>query len=126
MTSVLGDATPVYSLQVWHGLNIALIKSVLALLGGIAFYVLLRRYFALATRDRAPLPARFNAAQLYDGAMLRLDLAASWLVRRLGTQRLQAQMLWLIVALVGVPLVLVQPLPRFDRLVFSAPTRCSR
>lgn len=119
VASVLGERTPIYSLQIWHGFNVPLLKSVIALLGGIAFYILLRKYYALATRDKTPLLNRFNAAQAYETAILRLGVAASWLVQWLGTQRLQPQMLLLMVALVGVPLSLVQPLPEFDKPVFA-------
>lgn len=119
VASVLGERTPIYSLQIWHGFNVPLLKSVIALLGGIAFYILLRKYYALATRDKTPLLNRFNAAQAYETAILRLGVAASWLVKWLGTQRLQPQMLLLMVALVGVPLLLVQPLPEFDKPVFA-------
>ncbi len=76
---------------------------------------MLRKYFALATRDKTPLLNRFNGAQAYETTILRLGVAASWLVKWLGTQRLQPQMLLLMVALVGIPLLLVQPLPTFAK-----------
>jgi multicomponent K+:H+ antiporter subunit A len=46
--------------------------------------------------------------------MLRLGMAASWLVRWVGTRRLQPQLLLMMVALVAVPLLLVEPLPVAD------------
>src|SRR3712207_5581996 len=40
--SVLGDDVPTYSLSVWHGLNLPLLMSVIALAGGAALYLLLQ------------------------------------------------------------------------------------
>src|SRR5690606_27089379 len=34
--SILGEATPQYSLEVWHGLSQPLLMSVVALIGGVA------------------------------------------------------------------------------------------
>ena len=119
VASVLGEHTPAFSLQIWHGFNVPLLKSVIALLGGITFYILLRKYFALATRDKTPLLNRFNGAQAFETTILRLGVAASWLVKWLSTQRLQPQMLLLMVALVGIPLLLVQPLPKFAKPVIA-------
>ena len=39
--SVLGPATPDYSLALWHGINAPLVMSVVALAGGTALYALL-------------------------------------------------------------------------------------
>src|SRR5690606_1829197 len=44
--SVLGQSTPQYSLSIWHGFNIALLMSLLALVLGCAIYVVFRNYFA--------------------------------------------------------------------------------
>jgi multicomponent K+:H+ antiporter subunit A len=119
VASILGEHMPEFSLQVWHGFNIALLKSIIALAGGVAFYVVLRRYYALATRGDAPVLNRFSGAQAYETAILRLGMAAAWLVTWLGTQRLQSQLLLMMVALVGVPLLLARPLPVFDMAMLA-------
>jgi multicomponent K+:H+ antiporter subunit A len=111
--SVLGRDIPLYDLGIWHGFNLALTMSMVALSGGVLFYIVLRRYFALASKDRVPLLHRFKGAQAYENAMLALFLSASWLVDRLGTRRLQPQLLLIILALIGLPLLLVRPLPGF-------------
>ncbi|WP_141104151.1 hydrogen gas-evolving membrane-bound hydrogenase subunit E, partial [Noviherbaspirillum denitrificans] len=111
VASVLGEHLPAFSLQVWHGFNIALFKSVIALVGGILFYVVLRQRYALAMRTDAPVLQRFSGAQAYETAILRLGTAAAWVVKWFGTKRLQPQLLLLMVALVGVPLLIVHPLP---------------
>ncbi|SMP77328.1 monovalent cation/H+ antiporter subunit A [Noviherbaspirillum suwonense] len=111
--SVLGQDIPSYDLGIWHGFNLALMMSLVALSGGILFYVLLRKYYALASRNRVPLLHRLKGSQAYETTMLTLFLSASWLVDRLGTRRLQPQLLVIVVALVAIPLMLVRPLPQF-------------
>jgi len=109
--SVVGPDMPEYDLGIWHGFNLPLGMSVVALLGGIVFYAVLRRRFNLAERDRVPVLHRFKGAQAYENAMLGLSAASAWLLRRAGTRRLQPQLLVLMLAMVVVPLLLVRPLP---------------
>ena len=113
IASMLGEQMPAFSLQVWHGFNIALLKSVIALAGGILFYIVLRKRYALATRSDAPVLERFSGAQAYETTILRLGMAAAWLVKWFGTRRLQPQLLLMVLALVVIPLLLVRPLPAF-------------
>ena len=111
--SVLGKDIPFYDLGIWHGFNLALLMSLVALSGGILFYVFLRRHYALASRNRVPLLHRLKGSQAYETTMLTLFVSASWLVERLGTRRLQSQLLVIALALVALPLWLVRPLPAF-------------
>lgn len=114
VTSVLGAHAPFYNLQIWHGFNVPFFKSVIALLGGITLYVVLRKYYALATREKTPLLNRLNGMQIYETTILRLGAAASRLTSWLGTQRLQPQLLLMMTAMVVLPLFIVRPLPKFD------------
>ena len=114
--SVLGADIPAYNLGLWHGFNLPLVMSFAALGGGILFYVVLRNYYALASMNRVPVLHRLKGSQAYESTMLMLSLSAAWLVERLGTRRLQPQLLLIMVALIAVPLLLVRPLP-----VLSAP-----
>jgi multicomponent K+:H+ antiporter subunit A len=109
--SVLGERTPPFDLALWHGFNLPFVFSLIALAGGVAFYVLLRRRFNLRTSSRVPLPERLNGAQAYETAMLSLFSGAAFLVRWMGTTRTQPQVLLMIVALLALPLLLVRPLP---------------
>lgn len=109
--SVLGQNMPEYDLGIWHGFNLPLAMSVVALLGGLVFYIVLRRRFALAERDRVPVLHRFKGAQAYENTLLALYGASERLLRWTGTRRLQPQLLVLMVAMVAVPLLLVRPLP---------------
>ncbi|THF61167.1 monovalent cation/H+ antiporter subunit A [Pseudothauera rhizosphaerae] len=121
VVSVLGERTPDYNLAMWHGFNLPLMMSLAALVGGVLFYLLLRRYYGLAARERVPVLHRFSGAQAYETTMLRLSAGAAWLVKWLGTRRLQPQLLLLMLALLVVPALLVQPLPRprFDPAVLA-------
>jgi len=122
--ATLGKATPAYDLAVWHGLNLPLLMSVCALGGGVLLYVVLRRHFDLQQREHVPLIHRFNGAQAYETMMLQIMRGAEWLLRHLGTQRLQSQLLLMMLALLIVPLLLagappgwtVIPLQDFDPL----------
>jgi multicomponent K+:H+ antiporter subunit A len=109
--SVLGTALPDYDLGIWHGVNLPLLMSVAALVGGLVLYVLLRRYASLADSERVPVLHRLNGAQAYENCLQALWRAAAWLVRWTGTQRLQLQLLVLMAAMVVVPLLVVAPLP---------------
>jgi multicomponent K+:H+ antiporter subunit A len=85
--------------------------SLIALSGGILFYTLLRRYFMLASRDRVPVLHRMSGAQAYETTMLQLSRGAAWLVQRLGTTHLQPQLFLMMAVMVGLPLLLIKPLP---------------
>ncbi|HRD35126.1 MAG TPA: monovalent cation/H+ antiporter subunit A [Rhodocyclaceae bacterium] len=104
--ATLGANTPHYDLAVWHGFNLPLLMSVVALIGGVLFYIVLRARFNLNAREHTPLIYRFNGAQTYETVMLRLTSGAEWLLKRLGTTRLQPQLLLMMIAMMGVPLLL--------------------
>ncbi|NDP62888.1 monovalent cation/H+ antiporter subunit A [Polaromonas sp.] len=95
---VVGGELPVYSLAVWHGFNTPLLMSIVAMLGGIAIYLVLRHYRSLGQVDAAVLMYRLNGKRLFDGTLALLTLAGRQGRRMLATQRLQWQMLWLVSA----------------------------
>ena len=103
VVATLGADAPDYDLSVWHGVNLPFQMSLLALAGGVVLYVVLRREFDLQQRAQVPLIHRFNGAQAYESAMLQLTRAARWLLKRLGTTRLQPQLLLAMIALLVVP-----------------------
>ncbi|TWI62627.1 multisubunit potassium/proton antiporter PhaA subunit /multisubunit potassium/proton antiporter PhaB subunit [Pseudoduganella lurida] len=108
--AVLGRDAPAFDLAIWHGVNLPLLMSVFALAGGVACYLLLKKRFGLAQRDRVPILHHIKGAQLYETTMLGLSLGAAWLVRLAGTRRLQPQLQILMAAFVVVPLLLAGPL----------------
>jgi multicomponent K+:H+ antiporter subunit A len=102
--SVLGAATPAYSLAIWHGFTLPLLMSVIALAGGIAFYALLRPYLARG-RERLPLIPPIDGRRVFDIVLM----AVSWrwartLSRVFGTDRLQTQLRWLMLVAIAAAL----------------------
>jgi multicomponent K+:H+ antiporter subunit A len=92
VTSVLGDATPQYSLAVWHGLNVPLLMSVLALLGGGLLYLLLRTYLA-RSEEGPPYFRRLKGQRIFERAMVAISWrGARFIESSLGTRRLQPQL----------------------------------
>lgn len=90
--SVLGADVPYYSLAVWHGFNLPLLMSVIALAGGVLLYLLLQRRLRSA-EEGAPLLRRIEGQRIFERTMVFL----SWrLARRAegvaGTRRLQPQL----------------------------------
>lgn len=94
--SVLGSATPEYSLAIWHGFTLPLLMSVIALLGGAALHMMLRRRLD-GGLERAFFVGRWKSRRIFD----RVLVTVSWrwarsMERVLGTRRLQPQLLLLV------------------------------
>lgn len=90
-------------LAVWHGVNLPLLMSVCALGGGVLLYLVLRRHFHLQQREHVPLIHRLNGAQVYETMMLQITRGAEWLLRHVGTQRLQPQLMLMMLKLAAHP-----------------------
>ncbi|MDR0458573.1 MAG: monovalent cation/H+ antiporter subunit A [Burkholderiaceae bacterium] len=92
---VVGGALPAYSLAIWHGINKPLVMSVIALALGAGLHHVLRQ-------PRVMAQARALAARLPDGqwllrrALLALERMARRALRLIATDRLQTQLLWLL------------------------------
>jgi multicomponent K+:H+ antiporter subunit A len=89
---VLGDEVPYYSLAVWHGFNLPLLMSVIALAAGVMLYTLLQQRLKSSV-EGPPLIRRIDAQRIFE----RVMVFVSWrLARRLeallGTRRLQPQL----------------------------------
>jgi multicomponent K+:H+ antiporter subunit A len=92
---VVGGALPDYHLKVWHGFTPALLMSALALLGGVAIFVLFRRAARRAS-SREGRPAVFDGARLFAGTLARGTVTSRRIHRWLLTAGLQRQLLALI------------------------------
>jgi multicomponent K+:H+ antiporter subunit A len=87
---VVGGVLPDYSLSVWHGLNLPLAMSAVALVGGAALYFGLQHRFDLHTVDLTPLVARLDGKRRFD-ALLAAGVAGARRVTGLvDSGRLQA------------------------------------
>ncbi|HEY8554032.1 MAG TPA: monovalent cation/H+ antiporter subunit A [Burkholderiales bacterium] len=93
--AVLGADTPPYSLALWHGFTLPLAMSLLALAGGTALYLILRRHLGRDT-DSTPFLPPIDGRHLFDRVLATVSLRwARTLERLLGTRRLQPQLRWL-------------------------------
>jgi multicomponent K+:H+ antiporter subunit A len=111
--AVLGRDMPAYDLAIWHGFNLPLLMSAVALVGGCVFYVFLRRRARLRQRTDVPVLHRIKGAEAYENTMQGISLAAAWLMRWTATRRLQPQLRVIVGMLVAAPLLLARPLPRW-------------
>jgi len=88
--SVLGLETPYYSLSVWHGFNLPLLMSGIALVGGALIYI--PYYRKLRDVDVAPLIGGIGGQRIFE--RLLVNATNNWarrVIRRFGTERLQPQ-----------------------------------
>ena len=104
--SILGDRMPEYSLAVWHGFNLPLAMSFVALMVGIALYLVLRAH-QRNHPGRVPFIYRFDGRRSFEYLVDSSSVLASRAVRVLASSRLQVQML---VIVIGTLLVAWLPL----------------
>lgn len=90
--SVLHEQTPHYDLALWHGFNLPLLMSCLALSLGLLLFWVLWRYANLQQASRTPLLSRLDGKALFESFMLRLVESAGAVERFFGTRRLQPQL----------------------------------
>jgi multicomponent K+:H+ antiporter subunit A len=103
--SVLGQRTPKFSLAVWHGFNLPLIMSAVALVGGASLYLALKDYLRHSPVG-PPLLRLVNGRRLFERGILVLSLKWAQSAQRvLGTRRLQPQLRILLLAAVAAAVV---------------------
>ncbi|MBJ3786933.1 monovalent cation/H+ antiporter subunit A [Devosia sediminis] len=102
VAGVLDGDIPYYSLSIWHGFNLPLVMSIVALVGGALLYVALYRYLN-GDRDGTPLLHRFRGQRIFE--MVLVTVTGRW-ARALngifGTRRLQPQLLIIVALAVAV------------------------
>jgi multicomponent K+:H+ antiporter subunit A len=106
--AVQGDATPPISLALWHGLNLPLAMSLVAMVGGV---LLVRQHRHLA-RLAALFPGR-DASLIFEAAVLRVIKSTLWLTLRLengSLQRYQALLALCALAMIGLGLANLESL----------------
>lgn len=88
--SVLGSETPYYSLSVWHGFNLPLIMSLIAMVGGAIIYI--SYYRRLREVDGLPLTSDLRGQRIFERLLVTAtNRWARQVVQAFGTQRLQPQ-----------------------------------
>ncbi|NNM74456.1 monovalent cation/H+ antiporter subunit A [Enterovirga aerilata] len=108
--SVLGAATPEYSLAVWHGFNLPLLMSGIALVGGILLYMALQPHLWKGI-DGPPLLRAFEGRRMFERTMVFLSWRLARSAERVfGTRRLQPQLrlILCVTLLAGVSAVLLR------------------
>jgi multicomponent K+:H+ antiporter subunit A len=97
-----GPALPAYELAVWHGVNLPLAMSVVAVLGGTALYVGLHRWIGLHRVVQLPLLGQRSGRDRFAAAQRRVTAAAFKCTAALQTGSLQRYLsLLVVVALVA-------------------------
>jgi len=108
VVSVTGPDTPYYSLSVWHGFNLPLAMSALALVGGVLLYLALYKYLARGI-EGPPLIRNLKGQRIFERVLVTISLRWAKVVeRRLGTRRLQPQLLLVVLLAViagAIPLL---------------------
>jgi multicomponent K+:H+ antiporter subunit A len=99
---VVGGTLPEYSLAVWHGFNLPLAMSFVALAGGAVLYLVQRRQREAGRLARTPVLHRFDGQRVFENLLARASEAGRRSRRLLATHRMQTQLLLLVcVALAG-------------------------
>jgi len=96
--SVLGPRTPAFSLAVWHGFNLPLIMSAVALVAGTLLYLALKNYLRHSP-EGPPVLRHLNGRHLFERGVIVLSLKWSRAAEMLlSTRRLQPQLRILLLA----------------------------
>ena len=114
---VVGGVLPEYSLAVWHGFNLPLVMSLVALAGGAALYLLQRGRRATGGLTRTPVLHVLDGQRIFENLLARLSELGRHGRRILATNRLQTQLLLMVcVALAGAGAALwFEPVERGER-----------
>jgi multicomponent K+:H+ antiporter subunit A len=125
VTSILGAATPEFSLKIWHGFTAPALMSALALVGGALLYASrLPHKAAMNTRWRAPIDGK----RAFNVAMVLAVRACERLMSVISSRRLQSQLLMIVVVtfgsallpLIGHTLAVIQRAPmQFDAVLVA-------
>ncbi|MGO4389942.1 monovalent cation/H+ antiporter subunit A [Variovorax sp. M-6] len=100
-TPVVGGELPAYSLALWHGFNLPLLMSFIALAGGALLYLMHRRRRRHGALEQTPLLHGLDGQRVFENVMARLSEAGRRSRRLLGTRRLQTQLLLLVAVAVA-------------------------
>ncbi len=105
---VVGGQLPEFSLAVWHGVNMPLVMSLVAIVGGIVGYLWLRRYQRAGQLEDAPFVRRLNGRRLFESATVLLTRLSRKGIRLVSTRRLQTQTFTIIAVAVLLALLSIR------------------
>ncbi|MBS0344445.1 MAG: DUF4040 domain-containing protein, partial [Proteobacteria bacterium] len=98
---VVGGDLPEYTLALWHGFNLPLLMSFVAMGGGVLIYLVHRRLRARGGLPFTPLLHHLDGQRIFENSLARLSEAGRRGRRILGTRRLQTQLLLMAALAVG-------------------------
>ena len=101
-TAMLGQAPPEFHLAIWHGFNLPLLLSMLALVGGAIFYFRVNRGNRLHRLDIEPWFGELTGPNLFWRASDRLFGHAGRLTALLEIGSLQRYVAWMLIASIVV------------------------
>ncbi|MDE8654245.1 monovalent cation/H+ antiporter subunit A [Novosphingobium album (ex Liu et al. 2023)] len=105
VSSVLGERTPAYSLAIWHGFNLPLLMSAIALVGGVLLYLIFGD--RLNAMKSSPVIGRLKGRRTFELVLSAIIDGARGLRRLVGTRRQQVQLRLLVLTTflaAGLPL----------------------
>ncbi|WP_437762983.1 monovalent cation/H+ antiporter subunit A [Sorangium sp. So ce281] len=108
---VVGGTLPDYSLAIWHGFNPPFVMSLVAISGGVAGYLWLRKHQEQGRLQDTPFVERLNGRRLFEGALFGLTRLSRRALRLVGTRRLQTQMFTIIAVALLLALLAAQGVP---------------
>jgi len=95
--AMLQSTPPEYSLAIWHGINLPLMMSVVALVAGVMLYKALLPWLRSRTVMTVPVTGWFDGRRTYRALLIRGSMAARTIGRVFSTRKLQKQLLLVVV-----------------------------
>lgn len=95
-------------LAIWHGFNLPLLMSAIALIGGVLFYFSLAKGGRIREIDLDPRLGRFQGKLLFEDFLKNLLLISRKIKKKTETGSLQNYLLWILalsIAVVATPLI---------------------
>ncbi|MCU4492874.1 monovalent cation/H+ antiporter subunit A [Acinetobacter guillouiae] len=95
-------------LAIWHGFNLPLLMSAIALIGGVIFYFALAKGGRIREIDLDPRLGRFQGKLLFEDFLKNLMLISRKIKKKTETGSLQNYLLWILalsIAVVATPLI---------------------
>jgi len=97
-SAMIGEPAPEFKLALWHGLNLPLLLSLLALGGGLALYALLAKGGRLHRLKSEDWFGRLTGLNLFTRGIERLFAGAGFVTQKLETASLQRYLAWMFMA----------------------------
>src|SRR5690625_4367109 len=99
--SILGAQTPHYDLKIWHGFNLPLLMSVIAIIGGLLLIYYLRHKRRLHVR-RTPFIYHFDGRHTFERLLDTIDSVSTTTLGWLYSSRLQPQLVLIVLCTLAV------------------------